>query len=138
LEVGCCLWALTNETVSALIWSDDDWRTLQRNQSPPFHNFHFDRPVLSSWATRRIPLFELRSNPCEVFFPPSCVGDDVESLRRVFGNDGIIDDTTLGIEKYRKRRRVRRQGRKRGWGKVLEECGRGWTTEAVSYDILEF
>ena len=50
---------------------------------------------------RLVPLFEFLLEPLQIAVSPSCIGDDVISGIRVLGDDGIVNDTAVGVEENR-------------------------------------
>lgn len=84
----------------------------------------------STSALAGIPLFELLLEPREITVTSAGVRDDVICVVRVFGDDGVVDDTAPLVQEDRKGGRVVWQGRQRRWRQPLEERRDSGSSEA--------
>ena len=67
--------------------------------------------------------------PGEVAVAAAGVGDDVEGVVGVFGDDGVVDDAAALVEEHGERGGVGREGGERGGGEPFEEGGCGGAAE---------
>ena len=72
---------------------------MQGKQAPVFEHLVLDL-ALGLGLLPCVPLVQLLLKPREVAVTATGVGDDVEGVVCVFGDDGIVDDTGALVEEH--------------------------------------
>lgn len=104
------------------------FRALQRHEAPPIQHLHLDRTL-----ARLHPLVQLFSEQREILISPAGVGDDVEGVCGMLGDDGIVDNAPFVIQQHGERASSFGQALEVGRGEGLEE-GSGCRASEVRLD----
>ena len=72
---------------------------MQGKQAPVFEHLVLDL-ALGLGLLPCVPLVQFLLEPREVAVAAAGVGDDVEGILCVLGDDGIVDDTTALVEEH--------------------------------------